>query len=209
MRSKAALVLGVCVCVIGCDEEKPAAEKPAASVKAPAQPAPKATTPVASAKPEPKHDCPADSSGEGSFAKPCEAKGTARLMELEWNGKMTDKGPPFRVKNIAKLDIVYGKMAAYFYDKDGKQLSLKDDSGKETPLKWCFGKIFEGPMKVDEKAVITFSCVKKEDVPEGTVAIEAEMQTVGFTEDGKSVDFYWRNKELTPDTRPKATKKKK
>lgn len=207
MRTRAGLVLSLVLCVIGCEEEKPAPEKPAASQKPASQPPAKPTAPVASAAPEPKHDCPADSTGEGSFNKPCEAKGTARLMEVKWTGKMTDTGPSFRVKNDAKLDIVYGKMAAYFYDKAGKQLSLKDDSGKENPLKWCFGKIFEGPMKVGEKAVITFSCVKKSDVPEGTVAVEAEMQTVGFTQDGKTVDFYWRNKELTPDARPKAAKK--
>jgi hypothetical protein len=59
-------------------------------------------------------------------------------------------------------------------------------------------------MKAGEKAVLTFSCVKKDHVPEGTAAIEAEMQMVGFTDaSGGKADTYWRNKDLAPDTRPK------
>jgi hypothetical protein len=193
----------------GCDEEKPAAEgAKSAKPAAPPQPTAKTTpTPTVAKPPEPKHDCPEGSEGVGSFDKPCDAKGDARLMEVVWNGKMTDKGPPFKVHNSAKLPIIYGKMAAYFYDKDGKQLNTKDSNDKESPMKWCFGKIFEGPMKADEKAVITFSCVKKEDVPEGTTKIEAEMQIVGF-DGGDKVDFYWRNKDLTPDARPPVGDKK-
>ncbi len=206
--SSAALIVGFLFATAGCEEEKESEATP--SAKAPTQPAPdlKASAKAATPKPtEPHHDCPTDSTGEGSFNKPCEAKGTTRLMEVSWNGKMSDKGPSFRVKNVAKLPIVWGKMAAYFYDKSKKQLMVKSESGKEVPIKWCTGKIFEGPMKVDEKAVITFSCVKKDDVPEGTKFIEAEMQMVGFTDDdGKKIDFYWRNKELTPDERAKAGK---
>ena len=71
------------------------------------------------------------------------------------------------------------------------------------------GNIFEGIMKPGEKAVITFSCVKKEHVPEGTTAIEAEMQMVGFPDESeKKIDFYWRNNDLIPDARPKGGLKK-
>lgn len=196
-----------------CDEEKPAAEGAKSAKPTPPKQPSATAAPVASKPPEPakRDDCPEGSEGAGTFDKPCEAKGESRLMEVVWNGKMTDKGPPFKVHNSAKLPIVYGKMAAYFYDKAGKQLKTKDSNDKEQPLKWCFGKIFEGPMKVDEKAVITFSCVKKEDVPEGTTKIEAEMQVVGFTDDeGKKVEFYWRNKDITPDERaPQGDKKPK
>jgi hypothetical protein len=94
-------------------------------------------------------------------------------------------------------------MAAYFYDKAGKLLP----ASKESPMQWCAGKIFQGPMKVAEKAVITFSCVNKSHVPEGTTHVEAEMQMVGFTDDeGKQTSFYWRNKDLTPDAREKGAK---
>ena len=69
--------------------------------------------------------------------------------------------------------------------------------------------MFGGVMKPGEKAVLTFSCVKKERVPEGTTAIEAEIQQVGFADASeKSVEFYWRNDSLAPETRKKTGKKK-
>ena len=62
-------------------------------------------------------------------------------------------------------------------------------------------------MKVNEKALLTFSCVKKEVVPEGTVAIEAEMLTVGFSDSSeKKSEFYWTNRELAPEVRKKGGK---
>jgi hypothetical protein len=65
-------------------------------------------------------------------------------------------------------------------------------------------------MKAAEKAVITFSCIKKDTVPEGTAAIEVEMQTVGFADaTEKKSEYYWRNPEIAPDVRPKGGIKKK
>jgi hypothetical protein len=46
--------------------------------------------------------------------------------------------------------------------------------------------------------------VKKEHVPEGTTAIEGEMITVGFADSTETKnEFYWGNKDLAPDARPK------
>lgn len=131
------------------------------------------------------------------------------MMEVTWTGKMDDKGPSFRVVNKAKETILYGKLAAYFYDKAGKQLQVKDSSGKERPTQVCLGNLFSGVMKPDEKAVITFSCVKKEHVPEGTAAIEVEMTTVGFADaTEKKSEYFWHNGDLAPDARPKGGIKK-
>ena len=70
------------------------------------------------------------------------------------------------------------------------------------------GVLKSGVMKAGEKAVLTFSCVKSERVPEGTKAIEAEMQMDGFADASeKSVEYYWRNNDLTPETRKKGGKK--
>lgn len=192
-----------------CDDEKPPATKGAASSTAvtatPSAPAAPSATASAS-PPAPKHDCPEGTSGEATFEKPCEAKGTARTMEVTWTGKTDDKGPSFKVVNISKVDINYGKLVVYFYDKAGKQLEAKDDE-RPRPFRTCAGNIFEGPMKAGEKAVITFSCVKKDHVPEGAVAIQAEVELVGFTdESGKKNAYYWRNKDLTPAERPKSKK---
>jgi hypothetical protein len=211
------MIAALALFAVGCDDEKKEPGKSAASATraqpTASAPEPKASAPVASAAPaEPHHDCPEGATGEGSFNKPCEGKGTTRLMEVTWTGKTDDKGPSFRVVNKSKLDILYGKVAVYFYDKAGKQLEAKDTSEsapKGKPKQTCGGNIFDGPMKAGEKAVITFSCVKKDNMPDGVAAIEAEMEMVGFTDsEGKKNEFYWRNKELTPDERPKSKAKK-
>jgi hypothetical protein len=129
------------------------------------------------------------------------------MMDAAWTGKTDDKGPYFKVTNKSPSTILYGKIAVYFYDKTGKQLDVMDTAAtppKAVPYRTCGGNIFSGVMKPAEKAVLTFSCVKKENVPDGTAAIEAELQTVGFADASeKKVDFYWTNKDLVPDARKK------
>jgi hypothetical protein len=203
------LGFAIAIAIFGCSKEETKSAPPAASVVATpsAQPtASSAPSAVASAAPEPHHDCPENSSGIGSFTKPCEAKGKERLMKAKWT-KTDDKGPNFSIKNLGKTTIVYGKIAVYFYDKGGKQLDLKDESEtppKISPYLTCSGNIFQGVMKPGESATLTFSCVPKNVIPESTAAIEAEMQTVGFADEtGKKIDYYWRNADLTPNARPK------
>lgn len=194
----------------GCSSEEGGAGSAAASVNKSAAPAasakptpPAASTPAPSASAAPRSDCPKDSSGPGTFDQPCAGKGTARMMAAKWTGKTDDKGPYFAVENQSPATILFGRIVVYFYDKTGKQLEVQD-KGKAAPYKVCSGNIFSGVMKVKEKATITFSCVKKEDVPEGAAAIEAELQTVGFADaSDKKVEFYWTNKDLVPDARPK------
>jgi pyruvate/2-oxoglutarate dehydrogenase complex dihydrolipoamide acyltransferase (E2) component len=207
-----ALILLAVAGAAGCDDKaEPSATAtssaaPTASAPAPSAPAPSAPAPTASAPAPsvPLHDCPAGSSGDASLAKPCDAKGGARMMEVTWTGKMTDTGPSFRVVNKSPSVILYGKMVAYFYDKAGKQLDVKDAGGKAHPHHTCSGNLFGGVMKPAEKAVITFSCVKKDTVPEGTDKIEAEIEVVGFADASeKKSEWFWRNKDLTPDARAK------
>ena len=213
--SKVFLAAALVASLLGCGEEKVTAGAPTASasaaVTAPSAPAPSVSVPpvVSAVEVKPTRPCVEGSVGDGTFSKPCEAKGTARLMEVTWTGKMTDTGPSFRVTNKSKSDILYGNLAAYFYDKDGKQLEVTDAGGKTRPKQVCTGKIFDGVMKAGEKAVITFSCVKKAHVPEGTTHVEGEMQMVGFVDSsGKNTDLYWKNNDLAPDARPKGGAKK-
>jgi hypothetical protein len=180
-----------------------AAPPPSAPASAPsATPAPSAAASAA----EPQHECPSGSTGPGSFSKPCEAKGASRAMDVKWT-KTGDSGPSFAIKNTSKLVIVYGKIAVYFYDKAGKQLDVTDDSvtpAKTKPYHTCSGQFFGGVMNPAEKETLTFSCVPKKVVPDGTSTIEGEMQMVGFADaSGKKIDFYWRNNDLAPDARPK------
>jgi hypothetical protein len=188
----------------------PASAPPTASAAPPAAggapPAPAARPPARAPPPAraaPRSDCPKDSGGPGTFDQPCLGKGNARMMEVKWTGKTDDKGPSFRVINKSPSVILFGKIAVFFYDKAGKQLETKERD-KAVPFKSCSGNIFSGIMKVDEKAVITFSCVSKADVPEGTAAIEGEMITVGFADASeKKSEFYWTNPDLAPAARPK------
>ena len=194
------------ISLFGCDEAKDTASAAASSspsataTAAPAKTsAPSATVAVV----KPSHPCPKDSEGDGTRHSPCDAKGTSRVMEATWTGKIGDKGPFFRVINKTKLEILYGDIVVYFYDKAGKQLEVTT-SGKPRPSQPCGGNIFAGPMKAGEKAVLNFSCVKKKHVPEGTAAIEGELRMVGFTaKSGKTSDTFWRNKDLVPKQRPK------
>ena len=204
--SRALMAVAVAAAVAGCSEEKSTSSSPTAPAPAEVSaPAPSAVAPPPSAKPSgPVHDCPAGSTGDGSLSKPCEAKGAARMMEVTWTGKTTDAGPSFKVTNKSPSVILYGKVVAYFYDKAGKQLDVKDAGGKARPHHSCTGNLFGGVMKAAEKAVITFSCMKKENVPEGTAQIEAEMQMVGFADASeKKSEYFWKNGDLTPDARPK------
>lgn len=198
------------VFLVDCKEEPAATDSGAAAPSA----APPAASSIASAvvdaaPPEPPHDCPAGSTGIGSFAKPCEAKGKDRMMEVSWKGKYDKDGAPsFQVASKSAKAILYGKMAVYFYDKAGTQIDVKqpiENSQKTHAYHTCSGaNIFAGAVNPGEKLTMTFSCVKKKDMPEGTVAMEAELQIVGFADStNKKTDFYWRNNELTPEQRPK------
>jgi hypothetical protein len=196
------LLACVAISVVGCSKEEAKPGPDAAASAAPsavASATPSAPAPSASAGPP--VDCPKGSSGEGSFYKPCDAKGAARMMTATWNGKTDDKGPFFKITNKSPATILYGKIAVYFYDKSGKQVPAKDGSRYHG----CGGNIFEGVMKPSETAVIQFSCVTKANIPDGVTSLEAEMQMVGFVDpaNDKKVAYYWRNNDLCPDDRKK------
>ncbi len=214
------LATSLAVIPLGCskeEESKPApapvkSAKPAAMPSAPAKPTAEEKPPTPPPPAEPSPDCPKGSSGEGTLNNPCEGKGPTRLMEVAWTGKFDDKGPTFKVVNKGASTILYGKIAVYFYDKAGKQIELEDktsDPPKQKPFHTCSGNLFAGVMKPAEKATLTFSCVKKETVPENATAIEGEMQMVGFADESeKKSKLYWRNNDITPETRKKGGVKK-
>lgn len=203
----AAVAVFCAVAVLGC-EEPPKEETPTKPSAAPAA----TPAPTPEPKPEvkkPSHECPENSKGDGTFEKPCKATGTERILEVTWNNKIGDKGPTFKVVSQSDLEILYGRIVVYFYDKAGKQLELEGDGKKKSYLT-CGGNIFAGAIKPKEKIFVNFSCVKKDDVPEGATAIEAEARVVGFTaKDGGKPDTYWSNEDLVPKKRPKGGIKKK
>jgi len=201
--SKLPLIVMLAALVCGCEEE-PKKEAPAAKASAPAAvvaPPPAATT--AEAPPKLRDDCPKGSSGVGTSDKPCLGSGDSRMMVVAYTGKTTDEGPKFSVVNKADSPILFGSINVYFYDKAGKQLQVTSGD-KQRASQTCSGNIFAGAVKPAEKIFIFFSCVKKANVPEGAVTIEAEVKTVGFAdEEGKKNEYYWSNPDLVPDERPK------
>jgi hypothetical protein len=208
------MTAAVALVALGCEnEEAKPAPAPAKAAEAKPTPSPAAMPTTPPPTPVLRTDCPEGSSGEGTYDKPCMGSGDARMMEAQWTGKTDDKGPHFRVINTSPKVILYGKIAVYFYDKAGKQLEVagKDgDSAKSRSYATCSGNIFAGVMKPQEKAIITFSCIKKELVPEGTAAIEAEMPMVGFADATEHrSEYYWRNDDVAPDQRPKGAGKAK
>src|SRR6187551_3926691 len=205
--SKLLSILALATLSFACEEEakkEAPAPKPSASVAAVAPPPAPVPQP-----PKLRDDCPDGSSGVGTQAEPCLGKGDSRMMEVTYTGKTTDEGPKFSVINKSKNPILYGSLVAYFYDKAGKQLEVTTD-GKPHPMQVCSGRIFAGAVKPGEKIFMFFSCVKKAHVHEGTATVQAEVKTVGFTDDaGKESLFYWSNPELAPNQRPKLDAKGK
>lgn len=193
------------VSLTACEKEEPKPAAPSASTAPPVA----STPPVVSAAPvasaperKPVHPCPEHSTGKGTFDDPCKATGKSRMMDVSWNKKIDEKGPTFKIINNAKLEVLYGKIVVYFYDKAGKQIEI---AGGDKPRKrlMCAGNIFGGAVKPGEKIFMNFSCVKKDDVPKGAVNIEGEITVVGFTDDQGKNDTYWRNDDLAPEDRPK------
>ena len=205
------LTLSFLALLSGCQQEakkEEAAPPPSASVAAAASTTPPPPAPPPP-PPKPRDDCPEGSSGLGTSAEPCKGSGDSRMMEVKWTGKTADEGPKFSVTNKTKKSILYGSVGVYFYDKAGKQLQVTS-GGKPRALQTCSGNIFAGAVKPDEKIFVFFSCVKKDVVPEGTAAIEAEAMRVGFAnEAGSENDYYWSNMDLVPDQRPKGGLKAK
>jgi len=193
------------VFMLGCSKDQSGTTAPSASAPAASSAPVASAAPSASAEPPPRSDCPTGSAGPGTFTKPCETTAaTDRTMTVKFK-KYDDKGvPQFTVINTSKSTILWGKVAIYSYDKAGKQMDVKDEAGKAHPFHTCSGNIFGGTMEPKDNYVIGFSCVTKKDIPDGAVTIEAEMAMVGFADSTKKqIDFYWRNKTLTPDVRPK------
>jgi hypothetical protein len=198
--------LGLALLSLACESEKKAEAPPpkASAVAVPSvPPAPEPAPAPPPEPPKPRGDCPEGSSGIGTSDAPCKGSGTARMMEVKYTGKTTDEGPKFQVINKTKKPILYGSVAAYFYDKKGKQLQVTSGD-KPRPMQTCSGNIFAGAVNPGEKIFVFFSCVKKDHIPEGTSAIEAEVKMVGFADSsGKKNEYYWSNPDLIPDERPK------
>ena len=118
---------------------------PAPSPSASATPPPSASAPGAAVgertaprsvrAPEPPHDCPTGSAGPGSFTKPCDAKGSSRMMDGEVEEDGRQRAILRHHQQVAAGRSCYGKIAVYFYDKAGKQLDVRTTARRPSPAR--------------------------------------------------------------------------
>ena len=93
-----------------------------------------------------------------------------------------------------------------------KTQTTKEKSGAEHELEARSGggAQIDALQKPSEKLFMFFSCAKKAHIPEGTVTIQAEVKTVGFTDEaGRESELDCSDPDLTPDQRPKVDLKSK
>jgi len=177
----ATAVLALSISGCGSDETAPtgsASAKPSATAKSSASAKPSATAsaaPSASAAAATDDPCKAHElslGGKGTMAEKC--KYDKDVLTVKYTGKVEDDGASFDVTNPWKEDINWLSVAVFYYDKSGKQLSVKHDGadkkddyqdgidvklpgGKTTTIKLGFPKK-ELPKDVDtiEVQVISF-----------------------------------------------------
>jgi hypothetical protein len=112
-------------------------------------------------------------------------------MKVRWT-KTDDKGPSFNIKNVGPTTIVNRKIAGTSTTRPASNSTCPTRAATPKPKKFhtCSGNFFQGVMKPAESAVLTFSCVTKKDIPDGSATIAAEMQMVGFADaKEKKIDF--------------------
>jgi hypothetical protein len=79
-----------------------------------------------------------------------------------------------------------------------------EGSDKTHAFHTCSGNIFSGGLAPNEKAAYNFSCMGKSNIPDGMASMEGEAFLVGFADSTvKKNEYYWRNNDLTPETRAK------
>ncbi len=134
-----------------------------------------------SAAPEKKKDkttC-ADWGGTGSltFQDPCKLKPPSPV-KAKWTGKYV-KGssgevPEVEVENGFDLELSWGFVNVFYYDKDGKQLEITYESGTKTKRHYENGSGILKNIKPGEKKMLALG-PPKSATPEGTETIEVEI----------------------------------
>ncbi len=127
----AALALSISACGSDADTTSSAAPsaKASASATAKASASAKATTsaaPSASAAAGGDDPCKGhnlDKGGKGTLGEPCKYSGD--IITAKYKGKIEDGGAVFEITNPWKEDVNFLTAAVYYYDKAGKQLTVK------------------------------------------------------------------------------------
>ncbi len=143
------------------------------------------TAPQSSAPKKDKATC-ADWGGEGSLDKECVLKGKSPF-KAKWTGGYMDSFgrqiPEFEVESNFEIEVSWGYVAIYYYDKDGKQLEITFEDGRKVMHSYENG---SGILKIKpgEKKKLGFGPTKAE-TPAGTDTIEIEITGWGAEQPAK------------------------
>jgi hypothetical protein len=189
MMKKLTILVGAAAIALGaCGSKKDGAKKDDKSGSAqasgdPAAPSTKPAEPTAPAAPAKAKSCAEyGGTGKGSFDDMCKLKGVSPIEAVVTSDYKDDFGTSRRdVKLTNKMDhdVTFGSISMYYYDKDGKALTLKADDGHD------IGTSMEGSsadlltVSAGQTADISFG-VKKELEPAGTAKVEVEVTAWGW-----------------------------
>lgn len=136
---------------------------------------------AASGQKKEKTTC-ADWGGTGAFPDRCTLKGPSPVKG-KWTGKYVDsfgrEVPELEIENGFDLELMWGFVNLYYYDKDGKQLEITYENGSKAKRFYQNGSGLLQNIKPGEKKKLALGPTKKE-TPEGTDTIEVEVTGFGF-----------------------------
>jgi len=201
--ASAALALTVSGCGSDADNATSAAPsaKPAPSAKASAsaKPAPSAAPSAsaaadASGDPCKKHKL--DAGGTGTLGDPCKYAGD--LLTAKYKGKIEDDGAVFEITNPWTEDVNWLTAAVYYYDKSGKQMTVKvDGADKKNDFLQGIDVKIPGGKTSDVKLGWT-----KKELPKDVDSVEVQIISFGW-DLGEGKGAYFGSTEKYSDARAK------
>jgi hypothetical protein len=204
-----ALVLGATM-LTGCGDDAAKGEKDEKSEKGEKGAQAKGAGSAAAASKKEKSTC-ADFGGTGelSFDKPCNLKAPSPVKG-KWTGgyvkrsRNSDELPEIEIENGFELEIMWGNVTVYYYDKDGKQLEVTFENGEKSKAPYTNGSGIFQNLKPGEKKKLAFGAPKAQ-TPAGTESIEVEISAFGYELPDKNPKnkYFWVERPTMWDQRPK------
>jgi hypothetical protein len=127
--------------------------------------------------------------GSGTSSDAC--KFSTEILKAKYTGKIVDfpdgGGAVFSVTNPWPEDLSWAKLAVYYYDAKGKQLTATIN-GDVKKSSFCMGPCFLNKVlgKKTSEVVLGF---RKDQIPAGATKIEVDVLGFGFEQSGQQVYF--------------------
>jgi hypothetical protein len=153
--------------------------------------APEASKPAE--KPAAGGKCPAGSTGDGTYDKPCVASGDTRLVPLKYVSS-DDNYIVFDAKNNGPYEVIGGQRDLWIYDASGKRLDITIPNNPPMTHTGTSGGMTPTVKPGETKQVKFF--LDKKSRPAGAATYQAEFQKVEMSTTGGTPDFVWTNPGL-------------